>query len=71
MDLRSTAIILDKGHRLGVLVTSSTKPEYEVHPNSFEPVMNFDNSPVAHQTIHLSSKYPSSVILPVVPADKE
>ena len=71
IDLRSTAIILDKGHRLGVLVTSSTKPEYEVHPNSFEPVMNFDNSPVAHQTIHLSSKYPSSVIVPVVPADKE
>ncbi len=68
MDLRSTAIILDKGHRLAVFVTSSSKPEYEVHPNTFETVMNDNASPVAHQTLHLSSMHPSSITLPVIPA---
>ena len=66
MDLRSTAILLDKGHRLAVLVTSGSKPEYEVHPNTFEPAMSFDKSPVAHQVIHLSSRHPSCITLPVV-----
>jgi len=68
MDLRSTAFILDKGHRLAVFVTSSSMPEYEVHPNTFETVMSYDNSPVAHQTIHLSSTHPSSITLPVITA---
>ena len=70
MDLRSTAFVLDKGHCIGVLVTSSSKPEYEVHPNSFEKVMTYDSSPVAHQTIHLSSQHASSITLPVIPAEK-
>jgi uncharacterized protein len=66
LDLWSTAIVLDKGHRLGVLVTSSSAASYEVHPNSFEPVMSYDKSPVAKQTIHASAQYPSCIIVPVV-----
>lgn len=66
MDLWSTAIVLDKGHRLAVFVTSSSNPAYEVHPNSFEPVMSYDASPVAHQVIHLSEQYPSRVTFPVI-----
>ncbi len=67
MDLWSTAILLDKGHRLAVFVTSSSATSYEVHPNSFEPVMSYDNSPIAHQAIQLSSKYPSHITVPVIP----
>lgn len=67
MDLWSTAIVLDKGHRLAIFVTSSSSTAYEVHPNSYEPVMSYDNSPIAHQTILLSAKYPSHVTIPVVP----
>lgn len=67
-DLGSTAILMDKGHRLGVLVTSSSAGSYEVHPNSFDPVMSYDQSPVAHQHIHVSEKNPSSITLPVVGA---
>lgn len=66
MDLRSTAFILDKGHRLAVFVTSSSMPEYEVHPNTFETVMSYNDSPTAHQTIHVSSQHPSSITLPVI-----
>lgn len=71
MDLWSTAIVLDKGHRLAVFVTSSSSTAYEVHPNSFVPVMSYDSSPVAHQNIYLSAQYPSNVIVPVVPYTAE
>ena len=70
MDMRSTAIVIAPGHRLGVFVTSSSKPEYEVHPNTFDPVMSYDLSPVAHQTIHLSATHPSVIILPIIEAEK-
>lgn len=68
IDLGSTAILMDKGHRLGVLVTSSSEGSYEVHPNSFEPVTSYEKSPVANQSIHLSEKYPSSITVPVIGA---
>lgn len=68
MDLWSTAILLDKGHRLAVFVTSSSATAYEVHPNSFEPVMSYDKSPIAHQVIQLSNKYPSHITVPVITA---
>jgi len=58
-----------KGERLGLLVTSSSHPEYEVHPNSFDPASTFDDAPVARQTIHLSAKHPSALVLPVVAAE--
>ncbi|CAN5437238.1 CocE/NonD family hydrolase [soil metagenome] len=67
MDLWSTAIVLDKGHRLAVFVTSSSATAYEVHPNSFDPVMSYDASPIAHQVIYLSKESPSHIIVPVVP----
>jgi len=33
---------------------------------SYEPVHSFDNSPIASNQLHLSAKYPSQIILPVV-----
>jgi len=66
MDLWSTAIVLDKGHRLAVFVTSSSATSYEVHPNSFDPVMSYDHAPVAHQVIELSQSHPSHVTIPVI-----
>lgn len=71
LDLWSTAIVLDKGHRLAIFVTSSSATAYEVHPNSFEPVMSYEKSPIAHQVIYLSKDYPSNVIIPVVPYESE
>ena len=69
LDLWSTALLLAKGHRLGVIVTSSSKDAYEVHSNSFDPVSDFTKSPVAHQQVYFSARYPSCLTLPVVPVD--
>ncbi|MBM4080307.1 MAG: CocE/NonD family hydrolase [Planctomycetes bacterium] len=63
--LNSAAIAFNQGHRLGVFITSSSSPAYEVHPNTYEPVMSYDRSPVANNTVHTSAKYASRIILPV------
>ena len=71
LDLWSTALVLAKGHKIGAIVTSSSKDAYEVHSNSFEPVMGYDKSPVAHQQVYFTKDHPSCLTLPVVPLDPE
>ncbi|MHC5033692.1 MAG: CocE/NonD family hydrolase [Planctomycetota bacterium] len=66
IDMWSTALVFDKGHKIGVHVTSSNYPRFEVHPNSFEPVDSYEGAPVAHNTVHLSTEHPSRLILPVI-----
>ncbi|HQL73877.1 MAG: Cocaine esterase [Planctomycetes bacterium ADurb.Bin126] len=66
IDLWSTALIFNKGHRIAVHVASSNHPRYEVHPNSYEPVMSYEKAPVANQTVHLSKQHPSRLLLPVI-----
>ncbi len=66
LDMWSTALVVNKGHRLAVHISSSNSPKYEVHPNTFDPVNSFEQSPVANNTIYLSAEHPSHVILPVV-----
>jgi len=67
LDLWSTALVFNKGHRIAVHVTSSSKEAYEVHPNSFEQVGSIEKAQVARNTIYGSSDRASKVILPVVP----
>ncbi len=62
----SIAAVFNKGHRIGILVTSSSTPAYEVHPNTWEPVTSMDKSTVANQTIHLGGADASRIFLPVV-----
>ena len=66
IDLWSTALVFDRGHRIAIHVTSSNSPRYEVHPNTFEPVGSYDDARVAHNKVHLSSDHPSRGILPIV-----
>lgn len=63
--LKNTAIVFNRGHRIAVYVTSSSRNAYEVHPNTYAQVASYDSSPVAHNTIHFSAEHPSCVILPV------
>jgi putative CocE/NonD family hydrolase len=74
-DLWSTAKVFNPGHRVGVLVTSSSvlegkdgkqKPVYEVHPNTFEPAVSLQQARTANQSLHFSEAYPTSITLPVV-----
>lgn len=66
LDMWSTALVINKGHKIAVHISSSNSPKYEVHPNTFKPVNSFKKVPVAYNTLQLSSEYPSNIILPVV-----
>ena len=66
LDMWSTAIVLNRGHRIGVIITSSSKKAYEVHPNTFDQVKSVAEGRVAKNTIHLSPGHASHILLPVV-----
>jgi predicted acyl esterase len=57
-----------KGHRLRVAVSSSNSPRFEANPNTGKPFRADGETRVAKNTLHLSLKYPSRIILPVVKA---
>jgi predicted acyl esterase len=65
-DCNSIAAVFNKGHRIGVFITSSSSPAYEIHPNTCEPAASAAAMKVAEQTIHISPTAQSSIILPVV-----
>ncbi len=69
LDLWSTALVFNRGHRIAVYVTSSSKEAYEVHPNTYAPVASLDQAQLAHQQIQLSAGRASKLILPIVPKD--
>lgn len=69
MDMWSTALVFNKGHRIALLVASSSKSAYEVHPNTYEPISSMRKAQVAHNTIHLSAGHASRLILPVIPRE--
>jgi predicted acyl esterase len=55
VQLRATGYWLEKGHRLGVIVTSADFPREILNPNP------------AVVTLLSSARYPSHVTLPLIP----
>jgi len=62
VDLASTSIIFNRGHRLRLDLTSSSAPRYAVHPN----LWGQGEPQVARQAIHYGAGRPSALLLPVV-----
>src|SRR5205823_7521971 len=65
VDLWSTSLVFNKGHRIRVAVSSSNSPRFEPNANTGEPHPQKGKTRVATNTLHLSEKYPSQVLLPV------
>ncbi len=65
IDLWSTSIIFNKGHKIQVIVTSSNSPAYDVNPNTGEPFRASARTQVAHNTIYMDAAHPSAITLPV------
>ena len=63
-ELKNSAVTFLPGHRIGVLVTSSSDPAFEVHPNTFTHVWSYADSPTAHHRIHVGADAASRVVLP-------
>jgi len=69
IDLWSTSIVFNKGHRIRVAISSSNAPRFDPNPNtgaSFD--YPSDKHVVAKNTIYLDKDRPSHIILPQ-PAD--
>jgi predicted acyl esterase len=68
IDLWSTSIIFNKGHRIAIHVTSSNDPRYDPNPNTGRPLRADNETRVATNVIHHDRAHPSRALLPVVPA---
>ncbi len=66
IDLWSTSIIFNRGHRLRVQVTSSSAPGFDPNPNTGTPFRASDQSRTARNTVWVDARRPSHLVLPVV-----
>jgi len=67
VDLWSTSIVFNKGHRLRVHVTSSSAPGFDPNPNTGAPFRSSTTPRVAHNRIYCDAVHPSQLLLPVAP----
>lgn len=65
VDLWSTSLVFNKGHRIRIAVSSSNSPRFEANPNTGRPFRADAETRVARNTLHLSKEHPSRVVLPV------
>ena len=62
-----TGNVFRAGHRIRVDVSSSNFPRFDRNPNTGNPLGLDDELRTAHQTVYHSRRYPSHVLLPVIP----
>jgi putative CocE/NonD family hydrolase len=70
IDLWSTSLIFNRGHRIRVAISSSNYPRFDANRNNGKSWPNDQNYPtvVAHQTIFLGGADGSHIVLPEVVA---
>jgi len=66
IDLWSTSIIFNKGHRLRVQISSSNFPAYDPNPNTGDPFRANGRTQAARNTVYMDRRHPSHILLPVV-----
>ena len=71
IDLWSTSWVYNTDHRIGLQISSSNYPRFEKNPNTGDDFPDESNLRVAHNAVHMSKDYPSAVILPIRPPDRE
>jgi hypothetical protein len=65
IDLWSTSIIFNKGHRIRVAISSSNFPRFDANPNTGAQSWEEKNSVVAKNTVYHDAEHPSHILLPV------
>jgi uncharacterized protein len=63
VDLWSTSLVFNTGHKIEVLVQSTNSPRFDVHSNTWEPVKSYDQAVKATNTVVLDGR--SKIVLPV------
>ncbi len=68
VDSGVTSYVFPAGHRIRLEVSSSNFPRFDRNLNTLEPVADAAKAIKASQTVFHEPKYPSALILPVIPA---
>jgi predicted acyl esterase len=66
VDMWSTSLVFNKGHKIRVLVTSSNAPRFDPNPNTGHEFRVDKETRVANNTVHLSATHASKIVLPVI-----
>ncbi len=67
IDLWSTALRFQPGHKIALHVSSSNSPRFERHSNTWLPVPSYKEAAVAHNRVYRDKDHASALVLPVVP----
>jgi hypothetical protein len=70
IDLWSTSIVFNAGHRVRVAISSSNAPRFDPNPNTGEPFRASDRTIAATNTIYHDAAHASALLLPVVEASQ-
>ncbi|MEQ9593103.1 MAG: CocE/NonD family hydrolase, partial [Cyclobacteriaceae bacterium] len=62
-----TSILFKKGHQIRLVITSSKAPHYDPNPNTGSEIATETNLVPVKNTIYHSKKYPSKILLPIIP----
>jgi putative CocE/NonD family hydrolase len=65
----ATANLFKRGHRIRLDISSSNFPHFDVNPNSGESPALARAPRIAVNTVHLGTKHPSHLVLPIVPVN--
>jgi predicted acyl esterase len=66
LDLWSTSVIFNKGHKIRVQITSSSAPGYDPNPNTGTPFRsNAEQPQKAHIKLYTGGEHSSAILLPV------
>ena len=66
LSLPPTSNLFQAGHRIRVDISSSNFPQFDVNPNTGEPVGRHTRAVVAQNTLHMDQTHPSRIVLPIV-----
>jgi putative CocE/NonD family hydrolase len=66
IDLWPTSIVIAKGHRIRVEISSSNFPRYDRNPNTSVVIPTAAKAVPAHQSVYQSQSFRSRIILPVI-----
>ncbi|MDX9971425.1 MAG: CocE/NonD family hydrolase [FCB group bacterium] len=71
VDMWSISLIVNTGHRIGLQISSSNYPRFEINPNTGDDFPGANPPRVAHNTLHTGAQYPSALILPLRDSDND
>ena len=70
INLYATSNVFKKGHRIRLEISSSNFPRFDRNQNTGHAFGMDDQVQKAAQTIHHSARYPSHILLPVIPGPR-